>query len=168
MKKVFMSALLCIVLSLFAETCAAQGNLQFNQIKLISASAESVPEGKAWKVVNVYVPQALRFSASSGSGSCTGSCNGGTTRWNSFTVASCPDMNANAQLRINGAAVVYNVSADIWLPAGTSVQGNEYSCNSSTGFFNGTVNGVTYNCFCPTNAPVVSVVSVIEFNIIDL
>jgi hypothetical protein len=161
------------ILAILALTCSAffavkaQGTLQFNQVRLISATTETVPTGKVWKIVNVYVNQVQRFQASSGSGTCLGGqvCNGGSTRWNSFSVNSCPtasDFQNNAQMRVDGANTFFNVGSPIWLPAGSTVQGNQYTCNNSNGWFD----GQGFSCHCPTNQTVFSTVSVIEFNII--
>lgn len=144
----------------------AQGTLQFNQVKLVS-SVQTVPAGKVWKVVNIYAPQVIRFQASSGSGGCSGTCNGSSTTWNSFTTPLCPDQttfNSSAQIKINGSSAFYNSNSPLWLPAGTTLEGNAFACNNSTGWFNG--NG--YSCFCPpsTTQNVVTNISVIEFNII--
>jgi hypothetical protein len=47
-----------ILLSLAVIMCAAmasaQGTLQFNQVKKIGSSSETVPSGKVWKVTSVY------------------------------------------------------------------------------------------------------------------
>jgi len=162
-------SLLVLFFALPGTGIHAQGNLQFNRILLISSTEQAVPTGKVWKVTNAFVQQVPRFTASSGSGSCpAGSCNGSTTRWTSFSVVNCPDISAGAQLQVNGTAVTYNTTSDLWLPEGTTVRGNEYSCiSSSTGFFSGTVNGVSYNCVCPPNTPITSTVSVIEFNVVE-
>lgn len=149
----------------------AQGNLQFNQVKIISSTTETVPAGKVWKIVNIFAPQILRFQASSGSGGCSGSCNGSSTTWNSFTTPSCPDQstfNSSAQIRINGSSVFFNPNSPIWLPASTQLQGNSFSCNNSAGWYTGNPSGVNYSCHCPP-AQVQTVftnISVIEFNII--
>jgi len=48
-----------VVYSLLTYVCfAAQGNLQFNQVKLVSA-LETVPAGKVWKIESVIynIPQ---------------------------------------------------------------------------------------------------------------
>jgi len=145
----------------------AQGTLQFNQVKLVSASTEAVPAGKVWKVVNVYVSQIQRFQASSGSGTCLGGqvCNGVSTRWNSFSTANCPssgDFQNNAQMRVDGANTFFNVGSPLWLPAGTTLQGNQYSCNNSAGWFD----GQGFSCHCPVNQTVFSTVSVVEFNVL--
>lgn len=163
-----MKFILFVSAAILCNTSFGQANLQFNQVRLISGITTTVPDGKVWKVVNVYAQQRPRFTASSGTGSCGGSCNGATTRWNSFTVSNCPDLNSGSQLRVNGTAVNYNANSDLWLPAGTSVRGNDFNCNSSNnGFYDGTVGGVTYSCACPDHTPVTSVVSVLEFNLVE-
>lgn len=145
----------------------AQGNLQFNQVKLVSSSVETVPAGKVWKIVNIFAPQISRFSANSGSvGGCGSSCNGSSTTWTSFTMLLCPDQstfNSTAQIRINGNSVFFNSNSPIWLPANTQLQGNSFSCNNSAGYFS----GQGYTCHCPSQIQnVFTNISVIEFNII--
>ena len=53
-----MKQLLLIVLMLGFTVIQAQGNLQFNQVKLVT-TLETVPAGKVWKVESVIynIPQ---------------------------------------------------------------------------------------------------------------
>ena len=51
-----MKTLLFFISMFFASMSFSQGNLQFNQVKLVSAE-ETVPAGKVWKVENVIVSQ---------------------------------------------------------------------------------------------------------------
>ena len=44
-----MKHLFTLCLTLFLVTCFSQGNLQFNQVKLVSTQ-ETVPAGKVWRV----------------------------------------------------------------------------------------------------------------------
>jgi hypothetical protein len=155
---------------LFAGTTTAQ-NLQFSQVKLVSSAVETVPSGKVWKINNIYAPQVIRLQANSGSGGCSGSCNGSTTTWTSFTSNLCPDQttfNSTAQIKINGASAFYNSNSPIWLPAGSTLQGNSFSCNYSTGWYNGSSGGVSYSCFCPPSniQTVFTVISITEFDVV--
>ncbi|MCC6601172.1 MAG: hypothetical protein IT223_10925 [Crocinitomicaceae bacterium] len=158
-----MKPILLLFSLLFYFPGFSQGTLQFNQVLLVSsASPQTVGSGKVWKVVNAYAPSSPKFSASSGSGSCGGSCNGSSTRWTSFTVTNpgCPSSSDN-QLKINGVTVAYSASSPLWLPAGAVLQGNIVNCTSTAGYFD----GQGYSCFCPPSS-VSFTVSVIEFNIV--
>ena len=62
--------LLFLVVISFGQYLKAQGNLQFNQVKLVT-TLETVPAGKAWKVESVIyniAPTATGYQ--SGAGSC--------------------------------------------------------------------------------------------------
>ena len=50
MKKRVLFAILCLCSLLLAPCSNAQGNLQFNQVKLIGSTPETVPENKVWKI----------------------------------------------------------------------------------------------------------------------
>ncbi len=43
-----------VAFALLALSAGAQGTLQFNQVKLVSSTLETVPTGKVWKVTAVY------------------------------------------------------------------------------------------------------------------
>jgi len=51
MKKTILTLTIIFLLGLIAY---AQGNLQFNQVKIISNVQETVPIGKVWKVTSIY------------------------------------------------------------------------------------------------------------------
>lgn len=97
----------------YSFTVLGQGNLEFNQVKLIGTVSESVPVGKIWKIESALSSSSLNIST-------------GTTS----------TQNVTTNIVINGTNVVvksswgssYASSAiettdlPIWLPAGTSLQ----------------------------------------------
>jgi len=48
------SILSLVFISLFGLMSYAQGNLQFNQVKIVSNVLETVPPNKVWKVTSIY------------------------------------------------------------------------------------------------------------------
>jgi len=48
------SILSLVFISLFGLMSYAQGNLQFNQVKIVSNVLETVPTDKVWKVTSIY------------------------------------------------------------------------------------------------------------------
>ena len=163
--KIFNFSFFSAFLFLIFFGCITHSNAQslsFSQVLLVSGTPLTIPVGKVWKVENVYVGKVPKFQANSGSGGCSGSCNGSSTTWTTFTISDCPTLNAVPYLRIDGLAVEFLQGSPLWLPAGTQVQGNQYNCNSSAGFFT----GQGYTCNCPANPTVYSTVSIIEFNVV--
>ena len=56
---------LIVIASLFSVvSMVAQGNLQFNQVKLVS-TVETVPVGKVWKVTGILPSSGFRYTSSS-------------------------------------------------------------------------------------------------------
>ncbi len=133
-----MKFLLICMLSVFCGSLNAQGNLQFNQVKLVSA-LETVPAGKVWKVESALsgeeryptsgtaLPSNSRFILVNGSSVCVheehvattgvgfnGCCGGGF--W----------MN-NVGMAVNSTTpVLVHVSAQptklpLWLPSGATL-----------------------------------------------
>jgi hypothetical protein len=108
-----MKKLIIIVLFFMSFGVFAQGNLQFNQVKLVS-TLETVPVGKVWKVESLIYGENI-----------------GGTPYNS-------SLNQDSGIKINGfwtstrstRSVVYassfytnwDISLPFWLPAGTTLQ----------------------------------------------
>jgi hypothetical protein len=107
-----MRIILCILL-FYSISSFAQGNLEFNQVKLVGSTTETVPAGKIWKIESALSSSSLSIST-------------GTTS----------TQNVTTNIVINGTNVVvksswgssYASSAlettdlPIWLPAGTTLQ----------------------------------------------
>lgn len=96
----------------------AQGNLQFNQVKLVSV-AETVPVGKVWKVENIL--PSVRPTTTSWSNSTldfTILVNGQTVYY--LSAESKGSLYGNGQTGITSMAAGIGGSP-LWLPAGTSL-----------------------------------------------
>ena len=107
-----MRIIFCILL-FYSISSFAQGNLEFNQVKLVGTTNETVPAGKIWKIESALSSSSLNIST-------------GTTS----------TQNVTTNIVINGTNVVvksswgssYASSAlettdlPIWLPAGTTLQ----------------------------------------------
>lgn len=100
----------------------AQGNLQFNQVKLVSTQ-ETVPAGKVWKVESVIyniAPTATGYQ--SGAGSCSSNSYESTA----IEVAGVPTKVGQGTQPASYSNLVYTHSYTIlplWLPAGTNLSG---------------------------------------------
>jgi hypothetical protein len=105
MKKTFYKlAILCFLAFVYANEAKAQGNLQFNQVKLVSAS-DTVPANKVWKVESILC---ANFNTSMNANS--------TIRVNGNFVL----------VRIYSAsgAASWEMKYPFWLPAGSSIAAN--------------------------------------------
>jgi hypothetical protein len=100
--------MLCFVLNSYLGF--TQGNLQFNQVKLVT-TVETVPTGKVWKIESVTYSAPIPYMGSSSAG----------------TDVCYVKINANNQIvrsfsfQYNGGAAVWEQSFPIWLPAGTTL-----------------------------------------------
>jgi hypothetical protein len=152
--------LMIAAIALFAAMPAVAGaqSLVFSQVLLVN-SQTTVPAGKVWKIEGVMMPPdgTIKYTASSGSGSCASPCNGSTTKWTSFSTAYLPTTSLYG-LAINGTNYL-NITFPVWVPAGTTVaaKGPTENCFSNAG---------CYNNVCPPAAfSVTGVMSVIEFTV---
>jgi len=110
---------LCFTLTWFAK---AQGNLQFNQVKLVT-SIETVPVGKVWKVESVIynIPQ-----TASGYQTANGSCNYTSYESTAIEIAGVPTKVGQGTQPAAYSNLAYTHSYTIlpvWLPAGTTLSG---------------------------------------------
>lgn len=111
-----MSRILSFLFLIFTLSIWSQGNLQFNQVKLVS-SQETVPAGKVWKIENIL--PSVRPT---------------TTSWGNATVDFIININNQAvyylsseskgNLYGNGTTGIAAITAGIgnsplWIPAGT-------------------------------------------------
>jgi hypothetical protein len=113
-----MKQLLLLAVLFFIGIYNAQGNLQFNQVKLVSV-AETVPVGKVWKVENIL--PSVRPTTTSWSNSTldfTILVNGQTVYY--LSAESKGSLYGNGQTGITSMAAGIGGSP-LWLPAGTSL-----------------------------------------------
>lgn len=128
MKKTFFLAILAI--SVFAAQ--AQGNLQFNQVKLVS-TIETVPAGKIWKVESV-----LYNTPIVGNGNATIAFSIGTDASILINGTSIVTRSSRGVNTSQGGAYysVWDITLPLWLPSGTTL-------SSSTGV--GNVSVIEFN-----------------------
>ncbi len=100
----------------------AQGNLQFNQVKLVT-STETVPVGKVWKIESVIYNIA---ATASGYQASNGSCNSSTYESTSIEIAGIPTKVGQGTQAASYSNLQYTHSYTIlplWIPAGTTLSG---------------------------------------------
>jgi len=108
-----------LILSTLAN---AQGNLQFNQVKLVT-SLETVPLGKVWKIESVIyniAPTATGYQSGAGS------CNSTSYESTAIEVAGIPTKVGQGTQPASYSSLVYTHSYTIlplWIPAGTTLSG---------------------------------------------
>lgn len=118
-----MKKLYFILFILINQLAFAQGNLQFNQVKLVTA-LETVPVGKVWKVESV-IYNIAEGSTTYQTGN-YGNCN--TNDYNSaaIIVAGTPTKvgQGTSPLGYSSGSYVHSYTIlPIWLPAGTTLSG---------------------------------------------
>ena len=101
---------------------AAQGNLQFNQVKLVSA-LETVPVGKVWKIESVIynIPQ-----TASGYQSTNGGCSYAYYESTAIEIAGTPTKVGQGTQPAAYSNLAYTHSytmLPVWIPAGTTLSG---------------------------------------------
>ena len=113
---VFFVFLICLGMSY------AQGNLQFNQVKLVSA-LETVPAGKVWKIESVIynIPQ-----TASGYQSTNGGCSYIYYESTAIEIAGIPTKVGQGTQPAAYSNLAYTHSytmLPVWIPAGTTLSG---------------------------------------------
>jgi hypothetical protein len=119
-----MKKLLLILIVSFISFSLMAGNLEFNQVKLVTAQ-ETVPAGKVWKVVSVVYNIAETQTGYSTSTSTT-SCNSSAYRSLSITVDGTTTkvgQGTNTAAYSNLAYVHSYTMLPLWLPAGSTLDG---------------------------------------------
>lgn len=115
--------LLFLVFVSMGHCIMAQGNLQFNQAKLVTA-IETVPAGKVWKIESViyHIGQ-----ASSGVQSTNGGCNNSAYyESTAIEIAGTPTKVGQGTQAASYSNLSYTHSYTIlplWLPSGTTLSG---------------------------------------------
>jgi hypothetical protein len=99
----------CVVLNSFLGF--SQGNLQFNQVKLVS-TVETVPIDKVWKVESVTYSSGLPY---------LGSSSAGAGAW-VIKINSINQIVKSYNSQSNGGIGVSDSSFPIWLPAGSTLE----------------------------------------------
>jgi hypothetical protein len=148
-----------IALILLGTGISYTQSLQFNQVILNNGG--TVPQGCVWKIEDVLMDPivSVKYTASSGNGTCT-SCNGGTTRWTSYSTSNLP-VTSMYGIVINGVNHL-NVTLPLWIPEGTAVAAkgpieDAFSLGGSYG----------PSCICPPAAfSVNGKLSIIEFKVV--
>jgi len=100
----------------------AQGNLQFNQVKLVTA-LETVPAGKVWKIESVIYTIS---STSSGAQSTSGGCSQVYYESTAIEIAGTPTKVGQGTQAASVSSLSYTHSytiLPIWIPAGTTLSG---------------------------------------------
>ena len=91
----------------------AQGNLQFNQVKLVTVQ-ETIPVGKVWKVTGILPSSGFRYTSSSS-----------TPPWEYGVLVNGNQRFFGHGSYGNGAFgsgfTAQNLSGDLWLPGGTTL-----------------------------------------------
>ena len=108
--------------SFLGSVIHGQGNLQFNQVKLVT-SAETVPVGKVWKIESVIYNIPLTASGYQGG---VGSCNSTSYESTAIEVAGIPTKVGQGTQPASYSNLQYTHSYTIlplWIPAGTTLSG---------------------------------------------
>ena len=118
-----MKKLYFILFILLNQLAFAQGNLQFNQVKLVTA-LETVPAGKVWKIESVIynIPSEMSSYQTSQSLSC------GVHTFQNFAieVAGVPTKTGQGVNALQLSNITYTqgyTELPIWLPGGATLSG---------------------------------------------
>lgn len=118
-----MKKLYFILFILLNQLAFAQGNLQFNQVKLVTA-LETVPAGKVWKIESVIynIPSEMSSYQTSQSLSC------GVNTFQNFAieVAGVPTKTGQGVNALQLSNITYTqgyTELPIWLPGGATLSG---------------------------------------------
>ena len=117
-----MKKLLLFTFILLSNLACAQGNLQFNQVKLVT-SLETVPVGKVWKIESVIYNIPL---TAPGYQSTNGSCNSTSSESTGIEIAGVPTKGGQGTQPASYSSLTYTHSYTIlplWIPAGTTLSG---------------------------------------------
>lgn len=106
----------------FSGGFLAQGNLQFNQVKLVT-NQETVPAGKVWKIESVIynIPE-----TASGYQSTNGGCSYAYYESTAIVVGGTPTKVGQGTLPASYSNLAYTHSytmLPLWIPAGTTLSG---------------------------------------------
>ena len=117
-----MKSIVFLVFLIWLGVSYAQGNLQFNQVKLVSA-LETVPAGKVWKIESVIynIPQ-----TASGYQSTNGGCSYIYYESTAIEIAGIPTKVGQGTQPAAYSNLAYTHSytmLPVWIPAGTTLSG---------------------------------------------
>ncbi len=129
-----MKKIITIAMLLFSLASYAQGNLQFNQVKLVS-TAQTVPVGKVWKVESMICSGGNPILVLCNTTSITSTNGFNSYGVSNFTFASMSYLlnNTVCYVDLNSQYIITNhgigerfknhtVNFPIWIPAGTSIE----------------------------------------------
>jgi hypothetical protein len=116
------ASFLVLVFIVFSGGFLAQGNLQFNQVKLVT-NQETVPAGKVWKIESVIynIPE-----TASGYQSTNGGCSYAYYESTAIVVGGTPTKVGQGTLPASYSNLAYTHSytmLPLWIPAGTTLSG---------------------------------------------
>ena len=117
-----MKSIVFLVFLIWLGVSYTQGNLQFNQVKLVSA-LETVPAGKVWKIESVIynIPQ-----TASGYQSTNGGCSYIYYESTAIEIAGIPTKVGQGTQPAAYSNLAYTHSytmLPVWIPAGTTLSG---------------------------------------------
>lgn len=118
--KLVLALFLCFTVTCFAK---AQGNLQFNQVKLVT-NLETVPVGKVWKVESVIYN--IPSSATTYQTGNLGNCGSSDYNLGSIDVNGTPTKVGQGTTPLGYSSGSYTHTYTIlpfWLPAGATLSG---------------------------------------------
>ncbi len=107
-----MKKLVLVLISFIALSSFSQGNLQFNQVKLISAQ-ETVPSGKVWKVESALFAGGAPFQVTTYTQGSMSYLTNGTTCIIANSINGASSTNNNSPVSEN--------AFPFWLPAGSTL-----------------------------------------------
>lgn len=114
---------ICLFLFILTTFSWSQGNLQFNQVKLVTAQ-ETVPVGKVWKVESViYAIPDDQSGAQSSAGASCGVANFRSTSIEVDGVTTKVGSGTNTASYSNLAYTHSYTILPLWLPAGATLSG---------------------------------------------
>jgi hypothetical protein len=118
-----MKLVICLISFFLSFGFNAQGNLQFNQVKLVT-NTETVPVGKVWKIESVIYN--IPFTAS-GYQSTNGGCNSPNYyESTAIEIAGTPTKVGQGTQPASYSNLTYTHSytmLPLWIPAGTTLSG---------------------------------------------
>jgi hypothetical protein len=166
--------ILSFIIVFFSIIARAQGNLQFNQVILLS-NLQTVPAGKVWKIESMFMPSPsfIKYQTQDG-GSCGCNTSSSYSKTRYVTDYLAPFFAGKNNMKINGEEIVYNDNI-LWLKAGTTVEPIVLTTPLQTSTPGGNtcyspywIDGVYVGCgpYTPPQVSATPKFSIIEFNII--
>lgn len=167
-----MKTIITLTLTLFTLLSYSQQQLEFNEVKIVS-NLETVPAGKAWKIISVLVPKVSYLEMAEQTGGSCGCGSSGSFASRFYETAYWPNPSANNVI-IDGEEFNLNQGTELWIPEGSTLSGIastspvQASVPASGCYSNYHIDGTQMGCgpFTPTTVSATTKISVIEFNIL--